>query len=58
VSEIDPVCGMKVDPEKAKYKTVYKGKIYYFCSKWCMEEFEKDPEYHLKQGPKGMPTKL
>jgi len=49
---------MKVDPEKAKYKTVYKGKIYYFCSKWCMEEFEKEPEYHLKQGPKGMPTKL
>ncbi|ARM76757.1 YHS domain-containing protein [Acidianus manzaensis] len=51
---IDPVCGMEVD-ETSKYKTMYKGKIYYFCSNGCKKEFEKDPEKYLKEGPKGMP---
>jgi Uncharacterized conserved protein len=46
---------MAVDPKKTQYKTVYKGKIYYFCSKRCLEEFEKRPEYYLTHGPKGMP---
>lgn len=52
---IDPVCGMEVDPAKAIHKTVYKGKIYYFCSSMCKKEFERDPENYLKHGPKGMP---
>ena len=29
---IDPVCEMKVDPEKAAAKTEYKGQTYYFMS--------------------------
>jgi Uncharacterized conserved protein len=53
--QIDPVCGMSVDPEKARFKTVYKGKIYYFCNKRCLEEFEKNPEHYLTHGPSGMP---
>ncbi len=52
---LDPVCGMEVDPSKAAAKTVYKGKIYYFCSPMCKSEFEKDPEHYLLHGPKGMP---
>ncbi|MEM4970689.1 MAG: YHS domain-containing protein [Sulfolobales archaeon] len=52
---IDPVCGMDVDPSKAVHKTVYKGKVYYFCSPACKAEFEKNPEYYLKHGPQGMP---
>jgi len=55
VEAVDPVCGMKVDPSKAKYKSVYKGNIYYFCSIHCMKAFEKDPEFYLKYGPIGMP---
>ncbi len=51
---IDPVCGMEVDPVKTPYKTVYKGVIYYFCSKNCKREFEKNPEYYLEHGPVGM----
>lgn len=39
--EIDPVCGMEVDPSTARYKTLYKGKVYYFCSSLCKEAFEK-----------------
>jgi YHS domain-containing protein len=53
--EIDPVCGMEVNPSTAKYKTLYKGKAYYFCSPACKEAFEKNPEYYLKHGPQGMP---
>jgi len=54
--EIDPVCGMSVDPRVAQYKTVYKGMVYYFCSKRCLEAFEKSPELYLAQGPRGMPA--
>jgi YHS domain-containing protein len=53
--EKDPVCGMSVDPSKTQYKTLYKGKVFYFCSKPCKEEFEKRPEYYLEHGPQGMP---
>jgi len=53
--KVDPVCGMQVDPVKAVYKTIYKGEVYYFCSKRCKNSFEKDPEYYLKHGSIGMP---
>jgi len=52
--KVDPVCGMVVDPRKAVYKTVYKGEVYYFCSKRCKDLFERDPEYYLSRGPVGM----
>ncbi len=52
--EMDPVCGMKVDPEKAKWKTFYKGKKYYFCSNHCLERFLENPDEYLLHGPKGM----
>lgn len=52
----DPVCGMKVDKGRTKHKTVYKGKIYYFCSLRCKEAFERHPETYLTSGPRGMPT--
>lgn len=51
---IDPVCGMVVD-SKTPFKTIYRGKLYYFCSKHCLEAFEKDPEFYLTHGPQGMP---
>ena len=51
---IDPVCGMEVDTS-TQYKTVYKGRIYYFCSPVCKRRFEENPEYYLTHGPQGMP---
>ncbi|MEW6001670.1 MAG: ATP-binding protein [Nitrospirota bacterium] len=40
---VDPVCGMTIE-EKAVFGTSsYKGTIYYFCSKECKENFDKDP---------------
>jgi len=50
----DPVCGMEVKPSETQYKTIYKGKIYYFCSHHCKKKFESDPGYYLKHGPIGM----
>ncbi len=46
--EIDPVCGMKVDPEKAAAISVYQGKTYYFCARGCKIAFDKNPEKYLK----------
>ncbi|MEM2136669.1 MAG: YHS domain-containing protein [Candidatus Methanomethylicia archaeon] len=51
---VDPVCGMDVDSNKTPFKTIYKGKIYYFCSMHCKRVFEENPEYYLKHGPIGM----
>ncbi|MGH2868474.1 MAG: permease [Solirubrobacteraceae bacterium] len=39
----DPVCGMKVDRDKAVTKQVG-GQTYYFCSTHCRHAFEADPE--------------
>lgn len=54
--EIDPVCGMKVDPARSRYKSVYKGKMYYFCSHHCKKAFDENPEEYLLRGPRGMPV--
>lgn len=42
----DPVCLMDVN-EKAKLKKEHSGKIYYFCSKFCLEKFKEKPENYL-----------
>ena len=44
---IDPVCGMKVDEKTAKFKTTYKGKIYYFCAPGCKFMFEENPQKYV-----------
>jgi YHS domain-containing protein len=44
---MDPVCKMSIEEEKAAATSSYKGKTYYFCSKPCKEDFDKDPESYL-----------
>ena len=39
----DPVCGMMVDEKKAKLKSDYMGKTYYFCAPSCKATFDKEP---------------
>ncbi|HEX8197217.1 MAG TPA: heavy metal translocating P-type ATPase [Pyrinomonadaceae bacterium] len=41
---IDPVCGMKIAPEKAAGNYEYNGETYYFCSKSCLAKFQANPE--------------
>jgi len=45
--EIDPVCGMKVDPNAGKPSTVHGGKTYWFCGNGCKVKFEADPGRYL-----------
>ncbi|WP_273778746.1 heavy metal translocating P-type ATPase [Acinetobacter sp. GSS19] len=45
-AEIDPVCGMQVDPT-TDLKTDYQGKIYHFCNPSCLDKFQQDPEFYL-----------
>jgi len=40
----DPVCGMRIDPVSAYSKLEYEGHTVYFCSKYCEEEFKKNPK--------------
>jgi Cu+-exporting ATPase len=53
---IDPVCGMTVDEKKAAATSTYKGTTYYFCSRGCKVQFDKNPEKFLtaKPGEHGM----
>ena len=41
---IDPVCHMNIEPENAAGKSEHNGKTVYFCSEYCKETFDKDPE--------------
>ncbi len=45
--EIDPVCGMTVDPTTAKHRAEHDGKTYYFCCARCRERFAADPARFL-----------
>ena len=46
--EVDPVCGMLVDPASAAGQSEYQGKRYYFCSPGCKQEFDSDSARFLK----------
>lgn len=42
----DPVCGMTVDPAKARSHS-HAGQAYYFCSQGCQTKFVADPQKYL-----------
>src|SRR5579863_1624243 len=52
---LDPVCGMRVDPQHAAGKATYHGQSYYFCSNGCRVKFEGDPERYLHPGAQPEP---
>lgn len=45
--QIDPVCGMEVDPKTAAGKSTFQDKTYYFCSLGCKTAFDKEPQKYL-----------
>ncbi|HKD36642.1 MAG TPA: heavy metal translocating P-type ATPase, partial [Pirellulales bacterium] len=51
LEQIDPVCGMKVDPSRAADVAEHEGRKYYFCSKYCGEKFRREPARYLSQSP-------
>ena len=46
---IDPVCGMTVAIENARYKTVFDEISFYFCCLRCKEAFEQSPQLYLEK---------
>lgn len=44
---VDPVCGMKILPEKAAGTQNYGGQTYYFCGRSCLEKFKADPAQYV-----------
>ena len=42
--EVDPVCGMMVEPATVAGSSAHAGKIYYFCSAHCLHKFRSNPE--------------
>lgn len=49
-SQLDPVCGMNVEPKTATYKDTYGGKTFYFDSKDCWQKFHDNPHAYLPGG--------
>ncbi|MGA8697150.1 MAG: heavy metal translocating P-type ATPase [Xanthobacteraceae bacterium] len=45
--EIDPVCGMKVDPATSAHRYTHGAHLYHFCSAGCLKKFADQPEKFL-----------
>ena len=51
--ELDPVCGMTVEPARAKSRVGHANKTYSFCCEGCAKKFSAEPAKYLnsKQPP-------
>lgn len=45
--QIDPVCGMEVNPTATPYHFTYQNHFLSFCSASCLERFKKNPDQFL-----------
>ena len=45
--EIDPVCGMTVDPAHAAASSRIGDRTFYFCSIACKQKFDASPQRYL-----------
>jgi len=50
-TEHDPVCGMTVDPAKARHRAEHASQSYFFCSAKCREKFTADPARYIIASP-------
>ncbi|HXJ72729.1 MAG TPA: YHS domain-containing protein [Candidatus Dormibacteraeota bacterium] len=55
--EVDPVCGMEVDPKKSP-REEYSGQVWYFCSEGCEEEFKRSPAAYVRPLPPATENKV
>jgi xanthine dehydrogenase accessory factor len=50
--EIDPVCGMTVDPTHALHRSEYQGRSIFFCCAGCKRKFDRDPaQFSVQAAP-------
>jgi P-type Cu+ transporter len=47
------VCGMTIDPAKAKHRAQHAGHSYFFCSAKCREKFAAEPARYVSFAPAG-----
>ena len=47
-SQVDPVCGMRVQPDSG-YAKMYRGVQYRFCSRECLDKFDASPDQYIAQ---------
>ncbi len=47
----DPVCGMSIDPAKAKGSMEHDGAVYHFCSLGCLHKFSANPSAYISPSP-------
>ena len=45
---IDPICKIELEEKKAKFKSDYQGKTYYFCCLSCKKKFDTNPKKYLE----------
>lgn len=48
--QIDPVCGMRVDPHHTALTACQEGHRYYFCKESCLRAFEANPQKYWAKG--------
>ncbi len=53
----DPVCGMQVDPDTARYTHEHDGTTYLFCCRDCQAAFKSEPDQFLRALAAGMHDK-
>src|SRR5256885_5509213 len=58
VRVVDPVCGMKVDPATAKFRSRHRDRDYFFCCGGCLAKFQTNPEKLLSSAPTPMSSGL
>jgi len=46
---IDPVCGMRVDPQHSAGSHAHTGVTYHFCSMHCLQKFKTNPEAFVEK---------
>ncbi len=47
---VDPVCGMTVEPDKARHLAEHEGIVYAFCCIGCRTRFMRDPTVWVSSG--------
>ena len=47
-AEIDPVCGMTVDPASSTHRFEHRGRTFHFCCARCRERFAAEPATYLE----------
>ncbi|GBH30812.1 heavy metal translocating P-type ATPase [Sphingobium xenophagum] len=55
---IDPVCGMKVDPESTDFHATHDNVTYHFCSAGCRGKFVAAPDQYLAPAAATVPDDL